>query len=60
MKVSRVVDIVGTALVLGLVLRYANEFAVVVSAGGSAITNFYNAVAMSGTSGTPVRVGGQS
>jgi len=56
-NMGRVVDIVGAALILGLILRYGREFALVVTAGGSQLTSFYNAVALAGTRGTPIPEG---
>lgn len=48
-------DIVGAALILGLVLRYSGEFINIVNAGGGQAVSFFKAVSLQGD-GSSVKV----
>lgn len=51
----KVIDILGVALILGLILRYGMEASSLIGAGASATSQIYNTAALVGAGAPPLR-----
>ncbi len=56
--VMRVIDVLGVALVLGLILRYGQEATQLTNAFGANVTGIYNAAALTYAPAPPTRGNG--
>ena len=51
----KIIDILGVALILGLLLRYGQEASLLVGTGTYAATSIYNTAALVGVGAPPLR-----
>lgn len=55
---GRIIDLIGAALILGIILRWGGDFSNVVTSIGNTSVNFYKAVSLQGISSPSERTAG--